>query len=42
MRKLRQSDVKAELKEWNEIGSGVLREYVQVAVFWLNRRLGKF
>jgi hypothetical protein len=40
--KLRKADIRAELKGWDEMGGGVLREYAQVAIFWLNRRLNKF
>lgn len=40
--KLRKTDVKAELKEWSEMEDGRLREYVQVAVYWLSKRLAKF
>ncbi len=40
--KLRKSDVRAELREWNEMEDGVLREYAQVAIYWLNRRLARF
>jgi uncharacterized protein (TIGR02646 family) len=38
----RKSDVKAELKEWSEMEDGCLREYVQVAVYWLTKRLARF
>lgn len=40
--KLRKTDVKAELKEWGEMEGGHLREYVQVAIYWLTKRLSKF
>lgn len=40
--KLRKTDVEAELKEWSEMEDGCLREYVQVAVYWLNKRRAKF
>ena len=42
MNRLRKTDVRAELREWDEMEGGVLREYAQVAVYWLNRRLDRF
>lgn len=42
MGNLRRADVRAELREWNEMEGGVLREYAQVAVYWLSRRLDRF
>lgn len=38
---LRKTTVRAELKEWQSIEDGVLREYLQVAVYWLKKRLAR-
>ncbi|RYD32195.1 MAG: TIGR02646 family protein [Verrucomicrobiaceae bacterium] len=40
--RLRRTDVKAELREWIGMEDGCLREYAQVAVYWLTKRLSKF
>ncbi len=37
--RLRKADIRAELREWEEMEDGLLREYAQVAVYWLNKRL---
>jgi len=37
--KLRVKDIRQEINEWEVIEDGILREYVQVATYWLRKRL---
>jgi hypothetical protein len=38
---LRRQDITRELVVWSTIEGGGFQEYVQVAVYWLNKRLAR-